>query len=120
MREYEIMVITKPDLPESDLAKTVDRWENIMKTGGGEILKKDNWGAKRLAYPIQKKTTGFYHLLEFQADGDFVSKMEVAFKRDERIIRFLTVALDKHSTAYNEKRRTKGFDKPKTETPVEA
>ena len=62
---------------------------------------------KKLAYPIQKKSTGFYYLIEFKADGDIISDIELAFKRDERIIRFLTVKLDKHAVAYNEKKRRK-------------
>jgi small subunit ribosomal protein S6 len=66
----------------------------------------EDWGLKKLAYPIQKKTTGFYHLIEFKADSSFVAKLELQYRRDERIIRFLTFALDKHAVAYAERRRT--------------
>ena len=120
LKQYETVFIMTPVLSDDQMKEAVGKFKAMLTENGAKLVHEENWGLRKLAYPIQKKTTGFYHLLEFQADGDFVSKMEVAFKRDERIIRFLTVALDKHSTAYNEKRRTKGFDKPNTETPVEA
>ena len=68
-------------------------------------MHEEDWGLKKLAYPIQKKTTGFYHLIEFKADPAFIAKLEVQYRRDERIIRFLTFALDKHAIAYAERRR---------------
>ena len=71
------------------------------------MVLEDNWGMRKLAYPIQKKSTGFYHLFEFKAEGSIIRDFEVAFKRDERILRFLTVKLDKHAIAYNEKKRNK-------------
>ena len=71
------------------------------------MVLEDNWGMRKLAYPIQKKSTGFYHLFEFKAEGSIIRDFEVAFKRDERILRFLTVKLDKHAIAYNEKKRSK-------------
>jgi len=70
---------------------------------------------RKLAYPIQKKSTGFYHLLEFKAEGSIIKDYEVSFKRDERIMRFLTVKLDKHAIAYNEKKRKKAKEQEKTE-----
>jgi len=74
----------------------------------------ENWGLRKLAYPINKKTTGFYHLFEYTADnGDLVQKLEVEFIRDERVLRFLTVSLDKYAIAYAEKRRKEGFGKKK-------
>jgi small subunit ribosomal protein S6 len=75
---------------------------------GGKVINDENWGLKKLAYPIQKKTTGFYHLYEFTSNSpDIINLLEVAYKRDERILRFLTVVLDKHAIAYSEKRRGK-------------
>ena len=69
-------------------------------------MNEENWGLKKLAYPIQKKTTGFYHLLEFSGEGqEIVNNLEVTYKRDERILRFLTVSLDKHAVAYADKRK---------------
>ena len=66
----------------------------------------ENWGLKKLAYPIQKKSTGFYQLLEFKADPSVIDSLEVNFRREERVIRFLTVKLDKFAAAYAEKRRS--------------
>lgn len=84
--------------------------------GGAEVIFEDNWGLRKLAYPIQKKSTGFYYLLEYQADGEFIKTLELDLKRDERIIRFLTVKLDKHAVVYNEKKRKKAAEKLKEET----
>jgi small subunit ribosomal protein S6 len=70
----------------------------------------EHWGMRRLSYPIQKKSTGFYHLIEFRAEGNLIAELEVQYKRDERLLRFLTVKLDKHAVAYNEKKRKKAKD----------
>jgi len=73
---------------------------------GGKVVNEEHWGLRKLAYPIQKKTTGFYHLIEFSGEGqEIVNTLEVTYKRDERILRFLTVALDKHAVAYADKRK---------------
>ena len=87
----------------SNIAIMVD----ILKEKGAKIVHEEHWGLKRLAYPIQKKSTGFYHLIEYTAEGDLINGLEVAYKRDEKILRFLTVKLDKHAIAYNEKKRRK-------------
>jgi small subunit ribosomal protein S6 len=78
-----------------------------LKDKGAEIIYENNWGLRKLAYPIQKKSTGFYYLIEYKAEGSIISEIEVLFKRDERIIRFLTVKLDKHAIAYNVKSHKK-------------
>lgn len=93
MREYEIMVITKPDLPESELNKAVERWESIMKTGGGEILKKDNWGARRLAYPIQKFTRGLYHVFNVSTPCENVKELDRVMRIDENVLRNLSLQI---------------------------
>ena len=67
----------------------------------------EEWGLKKLAYPIQKKTTGFYFLIEFEAEGDIVDILETQYRRDERMIRFLTFKMDKYAVEYAEKRRNK-------------
>jgi small subunit ribosomal protein S6 len=82
-----------------------------LKEKGAEIVFENNWGLKKLAYPIQKKSTGFYYLIDFKAEGDLIAELEVAYKRDERLLRFLTVKLDKHAVAYNEKRRNLASEK---------
>lgn len=77
------------------------------------MVHEEDWGMKKLAYPIQKKSTGFYHLFEFKVDSEFISKLEIEFRRDERVIRFMTVKLDKYAVEYSEKR--KRLQKEKTE-----
>ena len=94
-----------PVLSEDQMKEAVEKFRNFLKEKKAEIVFEDNWGLKKLTYPIQKKSTGFYHLIEFKAEGNVIADLETAFKRDERIIRFMTVALDKHAVAYNEKKR---------------
>ena len=103
-------------LSEEVSKEAIAKFRSILTEGGAEIVHEDNWGLKKLAYPIDKKTTGFYHLIEFKAPGELISKLEVEYKRDERVMRFLTIKLDKHALAYNEKKRSGAFNK-KTETP---
>ena len=97
---------------KSDAAKeAIAKYSKILKDNGAEIVQEDNWGLKKLAYPIQKKTTGYYHLTEFKAPGELINKLEVELRRDERVLRFLTIALDKHAIAYNDKKRSGAFNK---------
>jgi len=70
-----------------------------------EIVVSESWGLRKLAYPIQKKSSGFYQLIEFNAEPNVIADLEVAYKRDERLIRFLTISLDKHAVAYRERKR---------------
>ncbi|HLR00300.1 MAG TPA: 30S ribosomal protein S6 [Sphingobacterium sp.] len=111
MQQYESVIILTPLLSEEVAKETIEKFKTILTEGGAEIVAEDNWGLKKLAYPIQKKTTGFYHLTEFKAPGDLIQKLELEYKRDERVMRFLTVALDKHAIAFNEKKRSGAFNK---------
>lgn len=104
-KQYEAVFIMTPVLSEEQMRETVNKFHNYLVEKGAEIVHQDNWGLRKLAYPIQKKSSGFYHLVEFKAEGTLIKDLEITFKRDERIIRFLTVALDKHAIAYNEKKR---------------
>lgn len=119
MQQYETVIILTPLLSEEVSKEAIAKFKNILTEGGAEIVHEDNWGLKKLAYPIEKKTTGFYHLIEFKAPGELISKLEIEYKRDERVMRFLTIKLDKHAIAYNEKKRSGAFNKkaeaPKTE-----
>src|SRR5690606_35098686 len=115
MQQYESVIILTPLLSEEIAKEVIAKFKNILTEGGAEIVAEDNWGLRKLAYPIQKKTTGFYHLTEFKAPGELIQKLELEYKRDERIMRFLTVALDEHAVAYNEKKRSGAFNK-KVET----
>jgi len=105
LKNYETVFIMTPVLSDEQMKEAVVKFQKLLKDKGAEIIYEDHWGLRKLAYPIQKKTSGFYHLIEFKSEGSLISDLEVAFKRDERILRFLTVALDKHAVAYNEKKR---------------
>ncbi|HCT94254.1 MAG: 30S ribosomal protein S6 [Bacteroidetes bacterium GWE2_39_28] len=105
LRNYETVFIATPVLSDVQIKEAVKKYRDFITDNGGEIVHEEDWGLKKLAYPIQKKTTGFYHLIEFKADPAMISKLEIQYRRDERIIRFLTFALDKHAAAYAEKRR---------------
>jgi small subunit ribosomal protein S6 len=120
MQQYETVVILTPLLSEESAKEVIAKYTKLLKDGGAEIVQEDNWGLKKLAYPIQKKSTGYYHLTEFKAPGDLINKLEVEYRRDERILRFLTIALDKHAIAYNEKKRSGAFNQKKTAKTEEA
>ena len=107
LNQYETVFIMTPVLSVEQMKEAVKKYRDYLTSKGAEIVFEDNWGMRKLAYPIQKKSTGFYHLIEFKAEGAIIRDYEVAFKRDERILRFLTVKLDKHAIAYNEKKRKK-------------
>ncbi len=113
MQQYETVIVLTPLLSEEIAKEAVAKFTKILTDNGAEIIQEDNWGLKKLAYPIQKKTTGYYHLTEFRAPGELINKLEVEYKRDERILRFLTVALDKHAAAYADKKRSGAFNKKK-------
>lgn len=106
MNQYETVFIMTPVLTDEMVKDAVAKFEKVLKENGAEIVHQASWGLRKLAYPIQKKSTGFYHLMEFKADGIIVDKLELEFRRDERILRFLTVALDKYAMTYNESRRS--------------
>lgn len=107
MNQYETVFIVTPVLSEDQMKEAVRKYQDYLKDNGAQIVHEEHWGMRKLAYPIQKKSTGFYHLVEYKADGAFIAEFETQLKRDERIIRFLTVKLDKHAVAYNEKKRRK-------------
>jgi small subunit ribosomal protein S6 len=105
-KRYETVFILTPVLSDDQAKEAAKKFKKIITDLGGKLVNEENWGLKKLAYPIQKKTTGFYHLVEFSGEGqEIVNNLEVAYKRDERILRFLTVALDKHAVAYADKRK---------------
>ena len=89
------------------MKEAVLKFKTIITDNGGEIVNEENWGLRKLAYPIQKKSTGFYNLLEFKAEGMLVDKLETEYRRDERIIRFLTFKMDKYAVEYSQRKRSK-------------
>ena len=107
MNHYETVFILNPVLSDEQVKETVKKFENILLSSEAKMVSKEDWGLKKLAYAIQNKKSGFYHLFEFQAPGEAIASYELELRRDERIMRFLTVKLDKHAIAWAEKRRKK-------------
>ena len=105
MNQYETVFIMTPVLSDQQMKETVEKFKGVLTANGAEIVNDENWGLKKMAYAIQKKSTGFYQLLEFKAEPEVVAKLETAYRRDERVIRFITVKLDKYAIKYAEKRR---------------
>jgi small subunit ribosomal protein S6 len=105
MNQYETVLILTPVLTEDMVQEAVMKFEKVLEENGAELVHKTHWGLRKLAYPIRKKASGFYHLYEYRATGPAVDKLELELRRDERILRFLTVSLDKYAVAYNESRR---------------
>ena len=105
MNHYETVFILNPVLSEDQVKEAVEKYETFITSNGGEIIAKEDWGLKKFAYPIQNKKSGFYHLFDFQISSDAINAFELEFRRDERVMRYLTVKLDKHAEAWAEKRR---------------
>lgn len=121
MNRYETVFIFTPVLSEEQAKEAVDTYKDLLKAEGGKIVHSEDWGLRKLAYPIQKKSTGFYFLVEYDADPAFISKLETQLKRDERAIRWLSIRMDKHALAYAEKRRNKAKNAaPQTAEKVES
>ncbi|MCO6499397.1 MAG: 30S ribosomal protein S6 [Vicingus serpentipes] len=106
-KRYETVFILTPVLSADQVKETVVKFKKSLKDGGAKLMHEEDWGLKKLAYPIQKKSTGFYHLFEYEAEGDLIANMEINLKRDEKVMRFLTVSLDKHAIAFVESRKNR-------------
>ena len=104
-KRYETVFILTPVLSEDQAKEAAKKFEKILTDLGAKVNHRENWGLKKLAYPIQKKTTGFYHLIDYSGKGTEIAELELQFKRDERILRFLTIALEKHGATWADKRR---------------
>jgi len=119
-KQYETVFILTPILSEAQAKDAVEKFTTIITANGASIVHEENWGLRKLAYPIQKKNSGFYHVVEYTVnEGNVVDTLETEFRRDERILRFMTIVLDKHSIAYNEKKR-KGLIGRKREESTES
>ena len=107
MNHYETVFILNPVLSEVQVKETVSKFEDFLTSRGAEMVSKEDWGLKKMAYEIQNKKSGFYHLFEYKVAGEVLLPFETEFRRDERVMRFLTVALDKHAISWAERRRAK-------------
>jgi len=94
-----------PVLSDAQMKEAVEKFRKFLKDSGANIVHEEDWGLRKLAYPIQHKSTGFYHMLEYEAPGELISKLEIQIRRDERVIRFLTMKMDKYAIEYSEKKR---------------
>ena len=128
IKQYETVFIATPVLSDAQMKEAVAKYVKLITDNGGEVVYQEDWGLKQLAYPIQHKTSGFYYLIEFKATPEFIATLETQYHRDERIIRYLTVALDKNAVAYAEDRRQtraakaaapKAVEEPKAEAAAE-
>ena len=97
MTQYETIFISTPELTEDENREVASKYRSLLTDNQAEIVNEEDWGLKKLAYPIEKTRNGFYTLFEYKAPGSLITTLETAFKRDERIIRFLTVKLDKYA-----------------------
>jgi small subunit ribosomal protein S6 len=107
MNNYETVFILTPVLSDAQAKEAVDKFTGVLKANGATIVNEENWGLRKLAYPINKKSTGYYTLVEFDAEPETIKKLETAYRRDERVIRFLTFRLDKYAKEYADKRRAR-------------
>jgi small subunit ribosomal protein S6 len=107
MNNYETVFILTPVLSDVQMKEAVEKFKNFLVAEGAEIVNEENWGLRKLAYSIQKKSTGFYTLIEFKSEPATIAKLEIQFRRDERVLRFLTFRQDKNFEAYAAKRRNK-------------
>lgn len=104
LNHYEAAFILTPVLSDAQMKEAVEKFKNLLTENGGAIVNEEEWGLRKLAYPIQGKSTGFYAILQFDVEPNVIEKLETAFRRDERVIRFLTFRLDKYAYEYAEKR----------------
>lgn len=105
LKDYETIFILSPVLSENQLKDAIGKYKKIIKDNGADIIHEENWGMKKLAYAIQHKSTGFYQLFQYKAPTKIVSTLVIEFRRDDKILRFQTVSLDKYALEFNEKRK---------------
>ena len=112
MNHYETVFILNPVLSEEQIKETVKKYEDLLVSKGAKMISKEDWGLRKLAYAIQHKKSGFYHLFEYTLEsGEAINRLELSFRRDERVMRYLTVKLDKYAVEWAEKRRTRNKQK---------
>ena len=122
MNHYETVFILTPVLSDAQMKEAVAKFTKVLTDNGATIVNSEEWGMRKLAYPIQKKTSGFYNLIEFDGDATIVKKLETAFLRDDSVMRFLVFRLDKYAAEYAAKRRSLKANKAngeKVEKPVQ-
>ena len=106
MNNYELMVIFTPVLSDEEFKAEQKKYASMVTSNGGSVVAENAWGLKSLAYPIQKKTTGLYWVLEYSASSDFNEKLKIQLLRDDNVMRHMITALDKYAVEYNGKKRS--------------
>ena len=119
LKNYETVFILNPVLSDEQMKDAAAKFVKILTDQGSEIVNEELWGLRKLAYPIQHKTTGFYVLVEFKAEPQVIAKLDIEYRRDERVMRYLTTVLDKYAVEYNERRKRGDFRKKKKEAKEE-
>ena len=107
INQYETVFILTPVLSDTQVKEAADKMKDLITEHGGKVLHHEDWGLKKLAYKIKNKTTGYYHLLQFSADTQFIKTMETQFGRDEQYVRHLTFRMDKNELAYSDRRKAR-------------
>lgn len=115
LKNYEAVFILNPVLSEGQVKDAVEKFKKLLLDNSCEMVGEEIWGLRKLAYPIQSKSTGFYCLFEFKAEPKLIKTLEIEFRRDERVMRFLTTVLDKHAVDFNARRRGGAFNKKEKE-----
>lgn len=105
MNRYESTIIITPVLSDEDVKNKLKSFRDFLEKNGAKNVSDEHWGLKKLAYTIDKKRSGVYHIFDFEAPGEVIEKLELQYKRDESILRFLTVKLDKYGVEYADKRK---------------
>lgn len=117
--QYETVFILTPVLSETQIKEAVEKFKKTLTDNGAELVHEEHWGLRKLAYTIQHKNTGYYQLVQYKADAKIVAVLETDFKRDERVMRYLTTKLDKYALDYSD-RRSKGLIGKKSSEPAKA
>ena len=104
MSNYELMVIFTPVLSEEEYKAAQKKYEDLVKENEGEVGHTKQWGLKSLAYPVSKKTTGIYWIMEYTAPTSFNEKLKIQLLRDESVMRHMFTVLDKYAVEYNIKK----------------
>lgn len=103
---YESAILINAALEDNQIESVINRVKEFITTNGGQIRDFENWGRKRLAYPVEKSKIGYYAIFRFEAPGSIVSKLERFYNLDEHILRYLTIKLSKEALEQIEKNKT--------------
>jgi len=108
LKQYETIIINSPLITDNQLKDSIRKYRDFLTKNGAEIIYEEDWGLRKFAYPVKKKASGYYHLFEYKCEPELIKKVETEFNRDEKILRYLSVLLDKYALVYNEKRKLSG------------